>query len=93
MNVSSTGSDLRIQVQTDPRYQRFCGCEERTVLGYRLMVASLPDVLQGKVWAYTDATRRKSKRQKDLADIVRILETYPHLEALLPQSLRQRLIQ
>jgi hypothetical protein len=42
-----------------------------------LPVAHLEDVLQGKVWAAQDAQRRGSKRQKDLADIARILEKYP----------------
>ncbi len=59
------------------------------MLGYRMMVASLEDVLQGKVWAYMDTSRRKSKRQKDLADIFRIIEKYPKLEASLPQILRE----
>ncbi len=59
------------------------------MLGYRMMVARLEDVLQGKVWAYMDKTRRKSKRQKDLADIFRIIETYPQLEETLPQILRE----
>jgi hypothetical protein len=38
-----------------------------------------------------DKTRRKSKRQKDLSDILRIIEKYPHLEVSLPQSLRDEL--
>jgi hypothetical protein len=54
-----------------------------------MMVARLEDVLQGKVWAYVDKARRKSKRQKDLADIFRIIETYPQLEETLPQILRE----
>jgi hypothetical protein len=36
--------------------------------------ARVEDVLQGKVWAVQDSSRRGSKRQKDLADIARILE-------------------
>jgi hypothetical protein len=47
-------------------------------------VASLEDVLAGKVWACCDAARRKSKRQKDLADIARLVEAYPALAASLP---------
>jgi hypothetical protein len=56
-----------------------------------MKVARLEDVLQGKVWAYMDNARRKSKRQKDLADILRIIEKYPQLEASLPQTLRDEL--
>jgi hypothetical protein len=56
-----------------------------------MKVARLEDVLQGKVWAYMDKSRRKSKRQKDLADIFRIVEGYPQLEETLPQGLRDEL--
>jgi len=51
----------------------------------------LDDVLQGKVWAYADQTRRRSKRQKDLADILRIIEIYPKLKVKLPPSLQEEL--
>jgi hypothetical protein len=92
VNITSESSDLRIQLQADPRYQRFISvAEDRNVLGYTMKVARLEDVLEGKVWAYMDKTRRKSKRQKDLADIFRIIENYPQLEASLPQSLRDEL--
>jgi hypothetical protein len=43
-------------------------------------------VLAGKVWAYSDKTRRASKRQKDLADIMRLVETHPELQASLPDE-------
>ncbi len=92
VNLSVESSDLRVQLQTDPRYQEFISdAEERTVLGYKMRVAKLEHVLQGKVWAYTDKERRRSKRQKDLADILRIIETYPALEAALPPDLRREL--
>lgn len=58
-------------------------------MGYEMKVAAIEDVLQGKVWAYLDEQRRKSKRQKDLADIFRLVEVYPHLKDLLPDSLRK----
>ena len=64
----------------DPRYSTFVQrAVEGEVLGLRLPVAAVDDVLQGKVWAALDPTRRPSKRQKDLADIARLLEAYPHL--------------
>jgi len=92
VNVSSPASDLRIQLQTDPRYQDFVArASQRTVLGYDIPVAALEDVLRGKVWAFSDPTRRASKRQKDLADIMRLVETHPHLMVALPDSLRERL--
>jgi hypothetical protein len=90
VNIRSPGSDLRIQ--TDPRYQSFLSnAQDRDVLGYRMKVARLEDVLQGKVWDYSDKTRRRSKRQEDLADIARIIEEYPQHEPVLPQILREEL--
>ena len=50
-------------------------------------VASLRDVLKGKVWAYSDKQRRESKRQKALADIMRIIESFPDLKSDLPDLL------
>jgi len=92
VNLSSSDSELRIQLQTDSRYQEFIPrAKVREVLGYRMRVALLEDVLQGKVWAYLDQNRRKSKRQKDLADILRILEVYPQLGVNLPKSLQEEI--
>ncbi len=56
-----------------------------------MKVAGVEDVLQGKIWAYLDEQRRKSKRQKNLADIVRLLEVYPSLTGLLPLSIKERI--
>ena len=92
INLASLGSDLRIQFQTDPRYQAFIvRGDSKEVLGYPMRVASLEDVLQGKLWAYLDTGRRPSKRQKDLADIARLLESYPALTSLVPRQVRDRL--
>jgi hypothetical protein len=92
INLSSSDSDLRIQIQTDPRYQSFLErAQERDVLGYRMMVASVEDVLTGKLWAYMDDQRRRSKRQKDLADIMRLVEGHDILADLLPPEVRKLL--
>jgi len=92
INVSSSGSDLRVQIQTDPRYQTFIArSAKKNVLGHELRVAAIEDVLQGKIWAYSDPERRPSKRQKDLADIFRLIETHPHLKGTLPADLRTAL--
>ncbi len=92
LNLSQPDSDLRIQIQTDPRYQAFISrAVTREVLGYEMMVACQEDVLQGKVWAYSDPTRRRSKRQKDLADILRLIEAYPQLKRGLPQNVREEI--
>ena len=92
-NVSVPGSSLRIQIQTDPRYLPFLArATKRPVLGLTLPVASLGDVLQGKIWAAMDPERRASKRQKDLADIARIVEAHPNLRGNVPQELLDRLL-
>ena len=48
LNVSLEGSDLRVQIRTDPRYAEFVErSAARKVLGATLPVASVVDVLQG----------------------------------------------
>jgi hypothetical protein len=92
VNVSMAGSDLRVQLQIDPRYAAFVdGSAPREVLGLTLPVARVEDVLQGKVWAARDPGRRPSKRQKDLADISRLLEAYPELRGRVPADVLSRL--
>lgn len=82
-----------MQIQTDPRHAPFVDrAAEREVLGLVLPVASIEDELQGKVWAADDGTRRASKRQKDLADIARLLEQRPDLRSRVPDSILRRLI-
>ncbi len=90
VNLSSSKSDLRIQIQTDPRYQDFIPrAETHSVLGYEMKVAGIEDVLKGKIWVYSDEQRRKSKRHKDLANITRLTEEYPYLSDQLPVSIRK----
>jgi hypothetical protein len=43
------------------------------------------------VWAYSDEARRKSKRQKDLSDIMRLVETHPELRSQLPSEIVSQL--
>lgn len=93
INISSQFSDLRIQIQTDQRYQDFIlRARNKEILGYKLRVACKEDVLQGKIWAAEDRTRRSSKRQKDLSDISRLLETDKKLTSLVPVSLKKKLL-
>ena len=55
-----------------------------------MKVATIEDVLTGKIWAYSDEERRMSKRQKDLADIMRLVEAYPELTNKLPTGIRTK---
>jgi hypothetical protein len=93
VNVSAAGSDLRVQLQTDPRYSAFVAdATQREILGLRLPVATVDAVMQGKVWAAQDPGRRPSKRLKDLADIARLLESYPELRRHVPPDILARLV-
>jgi hypothetical protein len=93
LNVTAPDSDLRVQVQLDARYGAFLEhASVHQVLGTELPVAAVEDVLQGKVWAVQDPDRRASKRQKDLADIARIVEAYPPLRAAVPPAILARLL-
>ncbi len=93
LNVSEAGSALRVQIQTDPRYAAFVDrAVPRDVLGVRLPVAAIEDVLQGKLWAATDPSRRPSKRLKDLADIARLLEAAPDLRSLIPPEVLAKIV-
>jgi hypothetical protein len=93
LNISQHDSELRVQIQTDPRYTVFVErAQTREVLGLSLPVADVRDVLQGKIWAAQDGERRPSKRQKDLADISRLLEQYPDLREMTPADILSRLL-
>ncbi len=93
LNVSTAGSDLRVQIQTDPRYEEFLErSATRQILGLSLPVARVDHVLRGKIWAASDEHRRASKRQKDLAGIARLLEAFPDLRRLVPEDIQRRLL-
>lgn len=50
---------------------------------------AIEDVPMGKPWACADAARRVGERQKDLADITRLLEAEPSLRPKLPDEARK----
>jgi hypothetical protein len=92
LNVSEPGSDVMVRVQKAPRYFGFVErASVADMLGLHVPVAHPEDLLQGKVWAVTDDTRRPSERQKDLADIARLLEAFPELRERVPQDVLSRL--
>lgn len=92
LNAQRPESKLNVQFTTDPRYQNFLGREtEREVLGIAMPVASLEDIIRGKVWAWQDSTRRLSKRKKDELDLIRIAEAHPHLRHLIPTEITKQL--
>ncbi len=92
INLESEDSDIRIQIQTDERYQDFIKrASIKDIMGYQMSVASLEDIIAGKVRAFSDEQRRGSKRQKDLADIMRIIESFPELKSKLPEPIIERI--
>ena len=88
INAQLPGSKLRLQITTDPRYARF---PERAVPGHifdvAMPVASLEDLVQGKLWAFEDQSRRASKRAKDRADLIRLCETRTDVVQLIRPGL------
>ncbi|SRR6266404_5162236 len=92
LNATMAGSDLRIQFTTDPRYQDFLSNTTLyQVLGQKVPVASLENVVRGKMWAWDDESRRLSKRKKDELDLIRIAEKYPELRGMMPPTIIQQL--
>jgi hypothetical protein len=89
LNFRKTGSDLSLQVSTDPLYQGFLDrAVTKEVLAVQAKVASLPDLVEGKIRAWSDPERRLSKRAKDQTDLFRIAERYPEMIGLLPERLK-----
>jgi hypothetical protein len=91
-NAQRGDSKLNLQFTTDPRYQDFLGSEsERQVLGIAVPVATLENIIRGKVWAWQDAAGRLSKRKKDELDLLRIAEAYPELRRQIPAQIVEQL--
>jgi len=85
-------SKVTIQICTEKMYHDF---PERSVgtsvHGILMRVASLEDTIKGKIAAYEEPSRRASKRQKDLADLSRLLEAHPGIKDLIPQPIYDKL--
>ena len=85
-------SELNVQFTTDARYQDFlAGATERQVLGLAVPVASLQEIVRGKVWAWQDKERRSTKRKKDELGLMRIAEAHPKLRGLIPAEIVKQL--
>lgn len=92
VNAQRSGSKLNIQFTTDPRYQKFLEHTERmNVLGVEVPVATLENIVRGKVWAWQDKARRASKRKKDELDLMRIAEAHPEMRNAIPREIVQQL--
>lgn len=93
INLTGTSS-VSVQISTESVYSSF---PERSlpadVHGILMRVACLKDTLTGKLLAWQDKTSRPSKRQKDLMDITRLIETHPDLLPTLPLEVVERISQ
>ncbi len=93
LNATMPGSKLRIQLTLDPRYQEFLkDTQVRDVLAEQVPVASLANVVRGKIWAWSDENRRPTKRKKDELDLMRILEAYPALRDVMPREISEQVL-
>jgi hypothetical protein len=85
-------SKISVQISTEKVYQEFPGRSvPADIHGILMRVASLRDTLAGKLLAYRDKERRASKRQKDLTDILRLVEAHPKLKKLLPADVAKKI--
>ncbi len=85
-------SRVTVQISTAPFYRGFpARSVPADVHGILMRVAALEDTLAGKIEAFSDPQRRTSKRQKDLADIARLLEAHPELRVRVPAELLRRI--
>ena len=85
-------SKVGIQISTEEFYRDFpARSVPADVHGILMRVASLEDTLRGKIKAWSEPSRRASKRQKDLTDIMRMVESHPDLRELLPEKIVARL--
>jgi hypothetical protein len=85
-------SKVSLQLSTEDFYRDFPEHGvPADVHGILLRVASIEDTLKGKIKAWSDPERRKSKRAKDLGDITRLIEAHPRLLQELPPELQSEI--
>jgi hypothetical protein len=85
-------SKVSVQISTEKIYHGFPGRSvPADIHGILMRVASLTDTMTGKLLAYGDKERRASKRQKDLTDILRLVEAHPKLKKLLPADVAKKI--
>jgi hypothetical protein len=94
INAQWPGSRLRLQITVNSRYAGFpARAVPGRLFGVEVPVAALADLVQGKLWAFQDTTRRASKRTKDRADLIRLCETQPDAITAVPPGLIEEIDQ
>ena len=90
--TETSANMLMVQFTKPDRYQSFVErAVLRTIFGIDVPVAALEDLVQGKLWAWNDSTRRPSKHAKDESDLLRLGEAYPEVILMLPMELRTKI--
>jgi hypothetical protein len=85
-------SKVLVQISTEKLYRDFpTRSVPADIHGILMRVASLEDTLRGKLAAYADRECRPSKRQKDLLDIIRLMESHPKLRPLIPAEVLEKM--
>lgn len=85
-------SKVSLQLSTEDFYRDFpARAVAADVHGILLRVASLEDTFRGKMKAWSDSSRRQSKRIKDLGDIARLVESHAHLWESLSDELKRQI--
>ena len=92
-SINFTGrSSVSLQLSTEEFNSEFpVRSVAADVHGILLRVASVEDTLKEKISAYSDQTRRQSKRIKDLGDIARLVESHPRLWDKLTVELKSQI--
>jgi len=92
INLYPKDSDLRIRFQTDEDLQSVIpGAQVKDVIGYKLPAADIRDLFAAKLKAAQAPDRRPSKREKDYADLLRLIEVKDELKELLPDEIKKDL--
>jgi hypothetical protein len=92
LNLTDPRSKVRIQLQTDEHLQGILRRRRKAeVLEREMFVACPEDLLASKIEAYREPTRRRTKREKDRLDILRLVEAQPQLKHLVPPDLQRAL--
>ena len=87
-NVYDPGSRLQVQFQLGDGFDGFVDrAQAMDVLGLTMPVANPADLIDAKVAAALEPSRRGSKRLKDFADIRRLVDAMPELRTHVPPAL------
>lgn len=80
-------SKVSIQISTEEMYLAFpARSVPAKVHGILMNVASLEDTLAGKLAAYLEPQRRRTKKLKDILDIGRLIDAHPELASKVPEE-------